>query len=222
MPKELKEFLKQQRETLRSLAQTSYQEAMKPESWALKAEFFRRTVEILWSAFSQDHQKLMKRIEEAMPGPANIEAADLKNLCIFPGIYMLIAGYAIENLLKGVIAKKYLIPSKERPYPDMPKELPPELKSHNLVKLCEKAGLTYNSDEKEYLELLQKYVTWAGRYPIPLEWQDHMLREYPVIRLEPDQVHTMFTTLFNRWFEEVSKNPYMIEAQVKNSSLKLV
>ena len=46
------------------------------------------------------------------------------------------------------------------------------LKSHLLIGLSEQLGLSLSKDELEYLERLEHFIAWAGRYPIPLLAQD--------------------------------------------------
>ncbi len=203
IPEDLKKFLKEQEQTREYFAQTWYEESIRPESWAAQADLLKRAAEVLWAAFYQDHQKLMERLNRAMPDPATIDTTDLRNLHIFH-IYLLIAGYAIENLLKGIIVKKNLIPSLHQPRPELPTKLPSYLNSHNLMDLLQQAGLRCKSDdEREFLRVLSDYTTWAGRYPAPKHWKDLRPGEYPAIHYEPLCVHNMFTTLFERWFKHL-------------------
>lgn len=203
MSEELRKFLQEQQKSLEYFAQSWYQEALKPNSWALQAELLRRAAEILWSAFYQDYQRFLGRAKEARPG-SSINTSDLGNMYILR-IYLLIAGYAIENLLKGLIVKNKLMSSTPSypPPPNrrLPKNLPSDLRSHDLVKLFKQAELQFKSDEeKDYLDMLTKHIEWAGRYPLPLDWQDLKPDKQLKIPYQLDVVHDMFKSLFNRLF----------------------
>jgi hypothetical protein len=73
------------------------------------------------------------------------------------GPFAMLAGLAIENMLKGAIQE--ITPRAARRIE----------KTHNLVKLAEKLDLTLSSEEHELLERLTMFVEWAGRYPVALD-----------------------------------------------------
>lgn len=49
-----------------------------------------------------------------------------------------------------------------------PNEKLVDIRSHNLVGLCQKCGIPLNNDEITLLKELTTYVEWQGKYPIPL------------------------------------------------------
>ncbi len=69
----------------------------------------------------------------------------------------LLYAYAIENVLKGLIVAS-------RPRLIEERELNGELKSHDLLKLADKASFAVHVQEKPVLLALSKLSIWAGRY----------------------------------------------------------
>jgi hypothetical protein len=47
--------------------------------------------------------------------------------------------------------------------------LAPEVKSHKLVDLLHRTGLTLSNEESYLARRLQAFVEWSGRYPIPAQ-----------------------------------------------------
>jgi len=70
----------------------------------------------------------------------------------------MLVGFAIENLIKGVIAKEEGI-LKDR---QVIKE-----SHHDLLKLFKKIRFSLSPDEEKVVLVVKEYVMWAGRYPIP-------------------------------------------------------
>jgi hypothetical protein len=87
-------------------------------------------------------------------------------------VYMLLAGLAIENLAKARIVSSHPSPTKAD-------RLEKDLKSHDLINLVERAGITPSEDESYLLERLEVFVTWAGRYPISSTFKDYLPRTAP-------------------------------------------
>lgn len=83
--------------------------------------------------------------------------------------YMLLAGLAIENLIKGLSIKKdsALIDNGK---------LDQSLGKHDLLALARKAGVRLTEEERSLVERLTEYVIWAGRYPIPKRSDSYLLR----------------------------------------------
>lgn len=79
-------------------------------------------------------------------------------------IIRMLWGYAFENLLKGIIIKKY-----NEQNPDN-KNVPFEkIKSHKLSTLFQNAGLSLTEEEVFYINIIEKCSVWMGRYPIPIK-----------------------------------------------------
>jgi len=72
---------------------------------------------------------------------------------------MMLYGLTVENLLKaGLVIKGVAIKANGNF----------GLKTHNLHSLASEFGLLLLPEELEFVERLQTFVEWAGRYPIPL------------------------------------------------------
>jgi hypothetical protein len=72
--------------------------------------------------------------------------------------YML-AGFAIEVLLKALLIRTESPLSANGRF---------QLNSHHLAELAQAASFPLMEGESDLLERLEQFLTWAGRYPIPL------------------------------------------------------
>ncbi|HEY4343246.1 MAG TPA: hypothetical protein VGN05_02785, partial [Parvibaculum sp.] len=81
-------------------------------------------------------------------------------------IALMLGGYAIETMLKGVIVEEGDDSAVPSPAAKKAQEFLP--KSHDLQRLAEKAQLPIDDSDRMTLGELTKYVLWGGRYPIPL------------------------------------------------------
>ncbi len=94
--------------------------------------------------------------------PAKREPYDQKSAVAdfhYGPVYMLLAGLAIETLIKGIIVAKH---------PDFVKQqkLSGELTNHNLKDLYQITGLMKSKSQDNLLLRLQHYVENFGRYPV--------------------------------------------------------
>jgi len=80
-------------------------------------------------------------------------------------IYLFLMGYAIENLLKGILILRH--PEYFKPTGEMT-----SIGTHKLVSLCQRCGIQLLDEESTLLDKLTTYIRWAGRYPVPLDIQD--------------------------------------------------
>jgi hypothetical protein len=95
------------------------------------------------------------------------KGTERKNYEKFLKSNLMLAGFALENVLKALIVQDQR-ESLEQEFITK-NELPKILKSHNLIKLAERAGLQFTDDgTKKLLNHLTRHSVWAGRYPIPL------------------------------------------------------
>jgi len=74
-------------------------------------------------------------------------------------VALMLAGFAIENLMKGLLVRGQTPLSEDGKF---------QLRSHDLFKLSSDAGLSLSDAEARLLERVQEFLMWAGRYPIPL------------------------------------------------------
>ena len=89
------------------------------------------------------------------------------------GAFLLLAGLAVENLLKAIWVKQHRDDDALFECdPNGKKRLSRKLTHHRLGSLAHAVGFKPTSDESELLSRLQHQVEWAGKYPVGL---DHYL-----------------------------------------------
>lgn len=143
--------------------------------------------------------KIVKTIKSGNIEPGTKEYNALADWTSFNHASLLIA-LAIENFLKGVWVVQNDIQTS-----DNISKLPSELKTHNLVDLSKKIGLVLNKKEMNALYILEDFILWRGRYPIPLNVQK-LANSYemrPALILEnaenndlPIEIHSIIYKIF--------------------------
>lgn len=93
----------------------------------------------------------------------------------YQGTYFMLIAYAVENLFKAAIVREKSWHFRHEF--QINQKFPTDLKSHKLVKLAEKAGFNYSSEEEDLLRRLTRHAIWAGRYPIPLHYKKSAVSE---------------------------------------------
>lgn len=73
------------------------------------------------------------------------------------GPFAMLAGMAIEDMLKGAIVQAM---------PPSHRAVPP--RGHNLVEFSELAKITWDDSQIDLLKRLTTFIVWAGRYPVAL------------------------------------------------------
>jgi hypothetical protein len=106
------------------------------------------------------HKSLIEILHESQNRPG----IRLRKLA-YVRAYMLLMGFGFENLLKGIAVKRGLLETN----PKLTfRGLSHEKGGHCLTGLARSLELALTPDEKQYLERLEEYVHWAGRYPVSL------------------------------------------------------
>jgi len=127
-----------------------------PAAWLEYAEELRDSAEYVWS---RDENQLCI----AATLDSDQRALEGRKISIVSRTYMLLAGFALENLLKGRLVSTN---------PTLVNQgfLSNELKSHDIVALAEKIqGLRLSEEERRFCENAAKAVPYWGRYPVPLK-----------------------------------------------------
>jgi hypothetical protein len=142
-----------------------------PTAWLASAESLWRAV----SAVRRDWKEDMRNLREAgflrkAIGPGGW-LAFLNETQLRPmvgQVFMLLAGLAIENLLKGLaVARK---PELVQPRENNPRRLFDWAGSgHVSRRLAQEAGVDLTEDEARVVDRLEVFTTWGGRYPVPLD-----------------------------------------------------
>lgn len=96
----------------------------------------------------------------------------------FHGTYFMLMSFCVENLLKAALIQAK-VSSYKRDFRSClhadkksSRCFPSELKTHDLFKLSEAAGLTLQDGEEDLLRRLSRCAEWAGRYPSPLRYEE--------------------------------------------------
>lgn len=126
-----------------------------PRFWFKQAKELDRAAMLLWDAIRDDFQKASK-----------VEVGSRLTLTEVPflnlgGVFWLNAGFALENLFKGLIIQN-------QPDSVINGVLSKRLRTHNLLKLAKLATVEFDLVEGFYLWVGSRCVQWSGRYPVAL------------------------------------------------------
>ncbi len=106
----------------------------------------------------------------------NIEAMHSERTLALIPVYMMLAGYALECLLKGIYLNFGSLIESEGKLKSWWKS-----NGHNLNAIADKINndanrevVRLNEKEQFLLDRLNVYILWAGRYPIPTEYKAKM------------------------------------------------
>ncbi len=122
-----------------------------PSIWLLQGVRLLRASYPLWNVFWRRREDLIAN--------KGAEVIDLSTDG-FVQAYLLLSGFAFENLIKGLIVYQENLKVKDG-------KLPEEVYGHKLVKLAERAGHALHGDEKTLLTDLTQAIVWQGRYRSP-------------------------------------------------------
>jgi hypothetical protein len=154
--------------------------ALHPYAWKSKARDLLYVADKLFRAYKAANEREWARSYDALKlkssGGHILKGQELEDhLDVTAGsaIYLLLTGYAIENLIKGIIYSKTPSMLEED---DKNLRLKKSLVNHQLANLYVEAGLatsrdTIDHDTKELLDYLEEFITWRGRYNLPLNLQ---------------------------------------------------
>jgi hypothetical protein len=143
-----------------------------PLSWTISARNLKRAAdklfEIYYNASMRDLSREINLAKEALIGKNDSTSMELEGEELddfndeqMISVYFFLIGLALENLIKGILLTlnpTYLSDTK----------LSNEIKTHNLLYLYNKCGLSLRNNDKTILIKLSRYILWLGRYPIPL------------------------------------------------------
>ncbi len=79
------------------------------------------------------------------------------------GVYMMLAAYALENVLKAIIVGK-----NAADFGATVHAIPGAIKTHDLKALAKSADVKVTDAGTELLARLAHYAVWAARYPAPI------------------------------------------------------
>ncbi len=134
-----------------------------PCEWLTYSEELHDAADALWR---DSVNAISLNMETEVDGSARIEKT-----CGHSRIYILLAGLALENVLKGLIiaANPSLVNTGA---------LGKSLKTHNLANLAANVeGLELSTADEHVLAVCQDAIPYWGRYPIPLQYADMQPKE---------------------------------------------
>lgn len=147
-----------------------------PLSWLLPARRHKRAADALFEIAYTAHEREMVRWEAQVKDggifggkqrSGTLEGKELDNVYDMELLadYFLLAGYALECVLKGcLMAKDPQLVSDDG-------KLSKLVTTHNLPKLCDDCSIGLSPEELELLTLISRHITW-GKYPGPVRIDD--------------------------------------------------
>lgn len=132
--------------------------AKHPYTWKIQADGLMRSASILLTQAQEDIKQVW-------------DSADIHAEPPVLGSYVLLAGLALENLLKGILVMRHQ-------QLDI-KDFMDEIKGHDLNTLARSVGLHFDHRTSFLLEKITAYIIWAGKYPGPLSVNEFLPCDYP-------------------------------------------
>jgi hypothetical protein len=119
-------------------------------------------------------------------------------------VYMLLAGYALENLFKGIIISGMWLDDDNSvdsidDFENLSAPLKGSttqtmtIKKHGLIDLlaAKNMSLTFGKEEKEVMQKLNDFVLWGGRYPSPKNYKTNFQQIPPSLN-EPNEQEIIY------------------------------
>ena len=144
-----------------------------------------------WTQLAKDPNSWLRKAE-ALKNAADAVRVTFADFFQRP-VYMLLAGLAVETLIKAIIVAK-------NPKFVEEDQLSSGLTTHNLKKLYQTASLLENNSRNDLLLRLQNYVENFGRYPVTRRKQDmkRVLQTRIADQTDPDGVDRLWSFLVNK------------------------
>jgi len=172
-PEEEREFIEERRKS-------AFLDASKsPYLWLRTADRHKRAADILYEIAHAAHERKMARMQEELERTKaemnkqgltswsesrTLEGAELSDYLDSELLseYLLLAGYALECILKGCLLAKRpeLVKDDEK--------LDSMITKHKLVQLCHDCKITLSPLEQQVLDIITWHVEWR-KYPVPKE-----------------------------------------------------
>jgi hypothetical protein len=132
-----------------------------------------------WFGCARELSELLPSLGEEMAGEVGALNRDHshvpRRLMALGRAFQLLAGYAVENYLKGLwITRSGGAAASEAALATEP-FLPSGMPDHNLARLAREAGVALDPRQNRSLELLERSITWYARYPVPKQPEDFSL-----------------------------------------------
>ena len=150
-----------------------------PIAWRLTAESLLRAARVLVPMMEEDSRAAFDPATEHPEHPVG-------------PVYMMLAGFAVENLTKALIIEKDASPVTKGGALVL-------LKTHDLIDLLDQAGLTLSEEAWYLAERLEAFL-WAGRYATATNVEAQLPRTHPqggwgslthIVSSDPEDIETL-------------------------------
>ena len=138
-----------------------------PELWEVQARNLAYSAQVLYLRSARATETLIR--EKPISGTP--EASQLLADMSMATIAFMLAGFAIENVLKGIRVQQINI---ESPVLEGDIRVKSITSTHNLARLASDAGITLTAEENKLFDKLTDLIIWSGRYPRPKRPEDFM------------------------------------------------
>ena len=187
---------------LKNVSQLTLQELFQlgvtsPYNWFAQGAGLLRAAYILWERHKSNFDNIMLRINNK----ETFSLADLVNRHTnrWGSSYMLLAGLAIENAVKGLIISQKNVPPNQG-------HIPKECQGHDLGQLFITAGLEIEAEEEHLIEYLTEAILWKGRYHTPLKVNSiKNYLSYGQVICTPNQVRRLFIRVIEAYPKAIWK-----------------
>jgi len=141
-----------------------------PYDWLSKAHKVKQSAEILFDKLDTEQTEHDEKFEQT--ADFTLESPDW-------GVAMMLVGFAIENLLKGLLVSTLDIKERPKRLRDL------GFQNHDLQgmidNLPDDLKPALDDSEKRVIEPLEHAVFWRGRYPSPTDARKHISKEQDVL-----------------------------------------
>lgn len=159
-----------------------YHEKSHPSEWYVVADELRHSVNVLFK-------------DRSITETIDVDGKVLLQKPTISKGYFLLAGFAIENLIKGLLITENVDLKKDGKINNSISQ------GHNLKSLAIKLkSIELNDLESELLDILSEAIPYWARYPVPKIYQK-LSSEVPVSKI----THDTFSGLFNKLKSELIK-----------------
>lgn len=142
--------------------------ATSPSAWFNHAEQLNRSSELLWMPIGRMFDLDREAFDQAA-GSGDGQGYDA-SAWFHSYAYLLVAGFAIEAMLKAAAIQSALNDGgiDRVIVAGLSPRLQPWVKTHKLEGLAARAGVECDEELRTYIRRFEKYILWAGRYPVPI------------------------------------------------------
>jgi hypothetical protein len=134
-----------------------------PERWMSSARNLSAAADELWALVRRDLES-GGPVSDGGGHHGDIAQGPTQPFLQHAPVFLMIAGFAVENALKAVLLKCGRSAATQTKRGQL--RIAAELQTHDLHRLARDAGITLTKAEQDLLDRLRDYLVWAGRYPV--------------------------------------------------------